>query len=205
MAGLGCTAPRNLAPITVGAAVRLPRPRIMMLKHHSVLVPAAGSATASCRRRELSVPHTPRQNRRPRQRHPWPSCRAAHRRRAARRRRVRARTSAADPSVICYDAATTRAEPDQVRTAVHRILEPKTAQTIMNGMQKWLLQERTEGKIEGKIEGRAEVLLRQLRRRFGDVPGDITHRVTTATIQDLDRWADRILDAQSLDSVFAAS
>lgn len=70
----------------------------------------------------------------------------------------------------------------------------------MNGMQKWLLQERTEG----KIEGRAEVLLRLLRRRFGDLPTEIAQRVTIATIPDLDRWADRILDARSLDEVFAA-
>lgn len=105
-------------------------------------------------------------------------------------------------AALCfYAAAATRAEPEQVRSAVHRILEPRTSNTIMNGMQKWLLQERTEG----KIEGRAEVLLRQIHRRFGPIQDDTRRRVTTATIADLDRWADRILDAHSLDELFAAT
>ena len=52
------------------------------------------------------------------------------------------------------------------------------------------------------IEGQAAVLLRQLQRRFGDLPAAIEQRVHNAKPELLVRWTDRILDAQSLDDVF---
>jgi hypothetical protein len=54
-------------------------------------------------------------------------------------------------------------------------------------------------------KGQRAVLLRQLGRRFGALPEAITERVARAGADELDRWADRILDAVSLDDVFAAS
>jgi hypothetical protein len=52
---------------------------------------------------------------------------------------------------------------------------------------------------------KAELLLRLLAWRFGAVPGAITRRVTWATGDEVERWAERLLDAASLDDVFAAS
>lgn len=57
-------------------------------------------------------------------------------------------------------------------------------------------------KAEGRAEGKAEMLLRQLRRRFGDLPADITDCVRGADGDELDDWSDRILDAKSLGDVF---
>lgn len=62
---------------------------------------------------------------------------------------------------------------------------------------------RREGRTEGRTEGRAEMLLRQLRRRFGELPATIHERLQTATIEQLDQWAERILVAAGLDDVFA--
>lgn len=62
---------------------------------------------------------------------------------------------------------------------------------------------RLEGRMQGKAEGRAEVLLRLLARRFGALPDEYTRRVQTATMPELDRWTDRILDATTLAAVFA--
>ncbi|QQP87900.1 DUF4351 domain-containing protein [Skermanella sp. TT6] len=62
---------------------------------------------------------------------------------------------------------------------------------------------KAEGKAEGRAEGKAEILLRQLRRRFGNLPETTLHCVLRAPDDDLDLWADRILDTASLKAVFA--
>ena len=52
-------------------------------------------------------------------------------------------------------------------------------------------------------EGCIKILLRQLNRRFGPLPADIEPRLLAATPTKLDRWIDRVLDATTLDAVFA--
>ena len=52
-------------------------------------------------------------------------------------------------------------------------------------------------------QGEQEVLLRQLARRFGALPAEVTSRVQQATPDQLIRWTDRILDAPTLDEVLA--
>ena len=47
------------------------------------------------------------------------------------------------------------------------------------------------------------VMLRHLlTQRFGPLPNGMEQRLHAATVQDLERWADRVLNAQSLDEVF---
>ena len=52
------------------------------------------------------------------------------------------------------------------------------------------------------LAGEAAVLLRLLRRRFGDLPEGLEQRVRNADSDRLLGWADRVLDAQTLDDVF---
>ena len=61
---------------------------------------------------------------------------------------------------------------------------------------------RAEGRAEGKVEGRAELLLRVLRKRFGAVADDHAHRLHAAAVAELDRWAERLLDAATIAEVF---
>jgi hypothetical protein len=51
--------------------------------------------------------------------------------------------------------------------------------------------------------GQREVLLRLLTERFGSLPAGITQRVGRASRSELERWVGRILEAASLDDVFA--
>jgi predicted transposase YdaD len=60
-----------------------------------------------------------------------------------------------------------------------------------------------EGREQGVLEGERRVLLRLLRRRFGAVPADLELRVAGASQAKLDAWADRVLDAETLDAVFS--
>jgi hypothetical protein len=60
-----------------------------------------------------------------------------------------------------------------------------------------------KGREEG-LEGQRAMLLRLLDRRFGAVPEPIAARVAAATSPDIERWIERLLDAASLDDVFAS-
>lgn len=66
------------------------------------------------------------------------------------------------------------------------------------------MEGRTEGKMEGEVLGRHAVLKRQLGKRFGKDILDIRmqERLRCATAEQLDLWAERILDARTLEDVF---
>ena len=61
------------------------------------------------------------------------------------------------------------------------------------------------GEKRGELKGQANALLRQLGRRFGSVPPSARERVAAASATELGTWLDAVLDAKSVDSVFAAS
>ena len=71
----------------------------------------------------------------------------------------------------------------------------------------YVAEGRALGKAEGIIDGRAAgermgrcaLLLRQLTRRFGDVPLAAWARVHAAEIEELDAIGDRLLTAETLD------
>jgi hypothetical protein len=57
------------------------------------------------------------------------------------------------------------------------------------------------GMERGMQQGEAAVLIRQLRRKFGELPEDKRERVETADAETLLEWSDRILTANSIDEV----
>lgn len=58
-------------------------------------------------------------------------------------------------------------------------------------------------KMEGRQEGEATLLQRQLIRKFGPLPEALQQRITSATTAQLETWSLNILDATTLDDVFA--
>ena len=73
--------------------------------------------------------------------------------------------------------------------------------------QRIRMEARAAGRSEGKTEGRTEearrMLARLLNRRFGVSATDVDARLQAATLEQLEAWIDRILDAESLDALFA--
>ena len=61
-----------------------------------------------------------------------------------------------------------------------------------------------QGMQQGKLEGEAAVLSRQMAKRFGPLSPQIQAKLHNATLEQLDIWADRILDAPTLEALFAA-
>lgn len=64
------------------------------------------------------------------------------------------------------------------------------------------LEGKLEGKIEGKIEGKQELLRNLLTQKFGPLPAWAEERLTTGSAEQLNRWAQLILSAASLDELF---
>jgi predicted transposase YdaD len=101
-----------------------------------------------------------------------------------------------------YVLKATPVEPTRVRQLIEGHLgEAGREAYMLTGAQQLVEQGRVEGRVEGRAEGRAEVLLLQLSNRFGAVDAASEERVRTATSADLDRWAVRILGAQTLEEI----
>jgi hypothetical protein len=61
---------------------------------------------------------------------------------------------------------------------------------------------RAEGKAEGKADGLRSALRKQLVLKFGPLSEAIEDRINAATVEEIDRYLERILSAPSLGSVF---
>ncbi len=72
---------------------------------------------------------------------------------------------------------------------------------IAQGKAQGKAEGRAEGQAEGQAEGEAKMLARLLERRFGPLPRSARERIAAAAIEQLDRWGDGVLEAQSLDDL----
>ncbi len=59
-----------------------------------------------------------------------------------------------------------------------------------------------QGMRQGRAEGERAVLELLLRRRFGRLPAEKAELLQSAPEADLEAWADKVLDAGTLDEVF---
>ncbi len=80
-------------------------------------------------------------------------------------------------------------------TSVERLA---TERGMQQGMQKGMQL----GEQKGKLEGETAVIARMISRRFGSLSTETRNRLDKATLEQLELWADRILDASSLEQLF---
>ena len=59
-----------------------------------------------------------------------------------------------------------------------------------------------KGELKGKQEGEVLSLQRLLSKRFGAIPANITRLIANAPVESIERWLDRIIDAQQLADIF---
>ena len=62
----------------------------------------------------------------------------------------------------------------------------------------WTQQWKQEGRQEGRQEGEAALLRRLLVRRFGALPAWAEENLARASIEELETWGDRVLEAATL-------
>ena len=82
------------------------------------------------------------------------------------------------------------------------IAEEERQAGIKEGMEKGIEKGMEKGLYLGNLKGEAAVLQRLLTKRFGPLSKTIQTRLDTATLEQLQRWTDRVLDAPSLVSIF---
>jgi hypothetical protein len=71
-------------------------------------------------------------------------------------------------------------------------------------VEAWRQEAVREGIQQGVQQGECAVLMRQLRQRFGDaVDAHVEQRIATATIEQIELWAVRVLSAATLAEMFA--
>ncbi len=75
-------------------------------------------------------------------------------------------------------------------------------QGVVQGRQEGLSQGLNQGRQEGRQRGQLELLTRLLIHRFGPLPEWAATRLDAAHADQLEQWADRVLDAASLEAVF---
>ena len=69
------------------------------------------------------------------------------------------------------------------------------------GRAKGMAEGRAEGRAEGMAEGESEILRKQLTAKFGSLPRWAAGRVSKATPTQIERWARKILVADTLEGV----
>jgi flagellar biosynthesis/type III secretory pathway protein FliH len=90
-----------------------------------------------------------------------------------------------------------------VRTEEHRQEVSAMGRTIAEELvAKGRKEGLKEGRKKAEVKVRQQTLLHLLSRRFGDLPREIKAAVTAArSIEQLDAWLERLLDAQTVADV----
>lgn len=87
---------------------------------------------------------------------------------------------------------------DEFRAKLQEQL-PETERPAMT-MAEELMQ---KGRAQGRAEGQVTLLVKQLTRKFGDLPAEYRARLEAATTELLESYAERLLGAGTLAAVFA--
>src|SRR6188768_488142 len=76
-------------------------------------------------------------------------------------------------------------------------------EAAQEGRREGMQEGRREGMQEGRTAGTSEVLLRLLTIKFGPQPATVAERLADASQEELLRWSERLLLAETLERVFA--
>jgi hypothetical protein len=82
-----------------------------------------------------------------------------------------------------------------IRENLERWQKEAIAQGVQQGMQ--------QGMEQGVQQGEALLLQRLLAKRFGPLPSAIIERLASASREQIETWGDRVIDAESIEDVFA--
>jgi flagellar biosynthesis/type III secretory pathway protein FliH len=85
---------------------------------------------------------------------------------------------------------------------IQRGMEQGMEQGIQRGMEQGIQRGIEQGMQQGRLEGERAVLGRLLQRRFGPLSAELRERLDRASSAELEMWAERVLDADSLQDVF---
>ena len=99
---------------------------------------------------------------------------------------------------LAQGPSTERLNADELRRVATAVLSNE-GELMTTIAEQWV----QEGIVKGIPVGEALLLRRQLTRRFGPVPGWVEAKLAGAEPAQLEAWGERVLDAPSLEGVFA--
>ena len=102
-------------------------------------------------------------------------------------------------------AAAAKYKAGQKEGVMGKMIENFIAEGRVEGEARGFEKGEARGLAKGRAEGEAKSLIRLLERRFGPLPAAVRSRIDGADLTQLDAWIDRVLDAKSLDAMFAAA
>lgn len=88
---------------------------------------------------------------------------------------------------------------DDFRAVLQSSVSEDAAGAIMTVAEQLRQEGRAEGRAEGEAKGRAEAVLKLLALRFGELPAAVEQRVRGASLEQLDRFTEQVLSAESLE------
>ncbi len=92
---------------------------------------------------------------------------------------------------------------------IHQLEEipPMLADRVDSWFEEWerqgIAKGREKGREEGRIEAQQQTLEKLIRLKFGNLPEEYALRIEQAGSDELELWAERILFAEDIDSLFA--
>ena len=97
-------------------------------------------------------------------------------------------------------------EEKQLEAEIGKI-DTKEAEKMMEITTSWerkgRVKGRAEGKVEGKVEGQANILVRQLKKKFGNIPVEVEDRVRNLSVEKQQELAEAIFDLKSIEDIKA--
>jgi hypothetical protein len=97
--------------------------------------------------------------------------------------------------VVRYILGVSATEPARVRALLEGAFGQKGREAYMTGADVL--------RAEGRVEGEVRILLRLLTRRFGKLDAALVNRLESASSEELDLIADRVITAATLAEVFS--
>jgi len=108
----------------------------------------------------------------------------------------------AERSTVYFDLIV--ASLSEVARKALQSMDPAKYEYQSEFAKRYLAQGEAKGEARGEARGRATLLLKQLALRFGSLPDESIDRVRSASIEELDRIAERILTANSIEEVLGS-
>lgn len=104
--------------------------------------------------------------------------------------------------VFSYLSTTAKVDTETVHAEVRKALPRRTAEVMLNPLEKYVQDKVAEAATEGRSLGQLELLRALLQKRFGPLPDHIDERLARARASELKSLALRVLDAKSLADLF---
>ena len=93
--------------------------------------------------------------------------------------------------------------PAELEREFDHEVEQLEAEMKMRYVTSWERRGHAKGLEQGILQGEASVIKRLLMRRFESLPAWVDDRLEKASRDELESWADRVIDARALEDVFA--